>query len=336
MRKAWFVQAVPRGVVCTLCARQCLLREGERGPCGLRECADGELVTRASERVGRVVPRRIEALGLYHVLPGSRALTAAFCEPPQPDAPRSRGDDSELHTYAIEELPELARRAGCRGVAFGYVEPTYALESLVPALEIARGAGLLAVLQTAGAMSAEVAQFLAPRLDAVSLHLSTLTESTALRRGHVGPQVLRDNVRRLREAGVWVETSTLLEPGVNDSQEELLEIALSLRAIDAAIPWHVRCIPAAGEGGLLERWAETATERALEAGARAGLEYVYAADAPGSDRELTFCPVCRDVVLIERFQGEPKSFLAEGIRCPRCRTRAHGLFHPRARPIAVG
>jgi pyruvate formate lyase activating enzyme len=94
----------------------------------------------------------------------------------------------------------------------------------------------------------------------------------------------------------------------------------------------VRCIP--GEESLIAHWTATAIERALAAGARAGLEYVYAVDAPGADRELTFCPVCRDVVLIERFQGQPRTFLADGLRCPRCRTKAHGLFHA-ARALAT-
>jgi len=334
MRKAWFAQAAPRGVHCTLCERQCLLEEGERGPCGLRECAGGVLVTRSSGRVGRAVPRRIEALGLYHVLPGSHALTVALGESPPAEGDAGRHADPELHSYSISELPDLARRGRCRAVAFGYAEPTFAVETLAPALDLVRRARLLAIVHTTGVMSAAAADLLAPRLDAVSLQLPTLMEPTARRHGHVGPHVLRENLRRLRRAGVWVETSTLLEPGVNDSREELLEIALSLRAIDSAVPWHVRCIPA--EEPLLVRWAATATERALEAGARAGLEYVYAADAPTSDRELTFCPVCRDVVLIERFLGQPRSFLADGLRCPRCRTRAHGLFQPTPRALAFG
>jgi len=331
VRNAWFAQSAPKGVRCTLCERECLLREGEHGPCGVRECAHGELRTTASERVARAAPRRIEALGLYHVLPGSRVVTAAFAEP-APHAPGAAEErESELHGYLLAELGDLARRASCRSVSFGGAEPALFVETLAPALESLRRARLLTILQTGGGMTPGVAGFLAPRLDAVSVHVSTLTESTARRHGHVGPHVLRENLQLFRRAGVWVEVSTLLEPGVNDSAAELLEIALSLRAIDAAIPWHVRCIP--GDERRPARWAVTAVDRALDAGTRAGLEYVYASDAPCPDRELTFCPVCRDVLLIERFRGEPVNFLADGLRCPRCRTKAQGLFQPTTRTI---
>ena len=334
MRKAMFAQAAAQGVSCTLCERQCLLREGERGPCELRECADGELVTRAGERMGRVVPRRIEGLGLYHVLPGSRTLTVAFTDDAD-DAAHELDEQAKprhLKSYGIDELPDLARRAGCRSVAFGYREPTYYVESLAPALAIARRGGLRTIVQTCGVMSAAAIDFLAPELDAVSLHLPTLRDGTARHHGHVAPHVLRATLKRLRQARVWVEASTLLEPGVNDGDDELLEMALSLSAIDPEIPWHVRCIPA--DGFLSGRWAGSAIERALEIGARAGLEYVYAADAPTRDRELTFCPVCRDVLLIERFEGAPRTFLADGHRCPRCRTQPAGVFQPRA--VSIG
>jgi pyruvate formate lyase activating enzyme len=284
-------------------------------------------------RVERVAPRRVEALGLYHVLPGTRVLTAAFADPDEAPAKSSRvALDAELRTYAVDELPDLARRTGCRSVFFGDVAPAWSLEALAPALDLVRRARLVTILQTRGESTAAAAACVAPRLDAASVHVSTMNDEVARRHGHVAPHLLRENLRVLRSAGAWVEVSTQLEPGVNDSDADLLELALSLRAIDRAIPWHVRCIP--GASGLLSNWAPTAIERAVEAGARAGLEYVYAADAPGGDRELTFCPTCRDVVLIERFLGEPHSYLADGLRCPRCRQQAHGIFQPK-RAVAL-
>lgn len=334
MRKALFAQSAAKGVICTLCERECLLGNGQCGNCGVRECSGGELRTRAVERVGKVVPRPIEALGLYHVLPASRALTVAFAEPEgrATVAPSADPLQRTLHSFAIAELPDVARRANCASVAFGYVEPTYYIEPLVSALDLVRRAGLCTIVQTSAGMSAAAAELLAPKLDVVSVNVATLVEATARRIDSVSPHVLRENLARLRHRGVWIEASTVLEPGVNDSDRELLEIALSLKAIDGTVPWHVRCIPQ--DEGMLAKWAERAIERALEAGSRAGLEYVYTADAPGSDRELTFCHVCSDVVLIERFLGQPRNFMAEGIRCPRCRTRAHGLFHARARAVA--
>jgi pyruvate formate lyase activating enzyme len=304
-----------------------VLGESACGPCGVRENRGGVLWTRADGRVVKVVPRPVEALGLYHVLPGTRALTVSFADP---TAPAGQDDvmARALHSYSTRELPDLARRAGAATVAFGYAEPTFHFEALVPALELARRSGFLTAIQSNGGATVETCARLATLLDAVSIDVPTLVESTARRMGGVPAHALRGALATLRRRGVWCEISTVLVPGVNDSDQELLEIALSLKAIDDTMPWHVRCIPT--DERMLARWAETAIERALAAGARAGLDYVYATEAPGSDRELTFCHVCRDVVLIERYLGQPRNLMAEGLRCPRCRTQARGLFDRRA------
>jgi len=299
-----------------------VLGESACGPCGVREYRGGVLWTRADGRIVKVVPRPVEALGLYHVLPGSRALTVSFADPNA----TANDDvlDRALHSYSPSELPDLARRAGAAAIAFGYVEPTLQFESLVPALEHARRAGFLTAIQSNGGATVEACARLAKLLDAVSVDVPTLVESTARRMGGVPAHALRSALGTLRDRGVWTEVSTVLVPGVNDSDQELLEIALSLKTIDDTMPWHVRCIPT--DERMLARWAERAIERALEAGARAGLDYVYATEAPGSDRELTFCHVCRDVVLIERYLGQPRNLMSGGLRCPRCRTQARGLF----------
>ena len=78
MRKAWFARAVPRGAQCQLCEQQCVLDERQSGPCGVRLCLDGEVVTRATDRLERVAIRRVESLGLFHVLPGAAALAVGI------------------------------------------------------------------------------------------------------------------------------------------------------------------------------------------------------------------------------------------------------------------
>jgi pyruvate formate lyase activating enzyme len=327
MRKARWTSAASRGVCCHLCEKECRLAlSGECGPCGVRESDDGALWTRAEDRFTRLVARPIEALGLYHVLPGARALAASFPDP-SAAAAAAAGEAAASPDEPIcraADLPELARAAGAAAVAFTGPEPTWQLEALLPALDLVRHAGLLAVVKTRAGVTGEALDLLARGVDAVSIRVPTLEEGTARRLGAVPPHRLRAAIATLRRRSVWVEATTVLVPGVNDSDAELLEIALSLRGIGEEIPWHVRCSPQ--EERMLARWAETAIERALAAGGQAGLEYVYAAEAPGADRELTFCHVCRDVVLIERFAGQPRVLLRDGVRCPRCRTRALGVF----------
>jgi len=106
MRKAELWTALPHAGLCHLCERQCVLEESASGPCGLREFHDGVLWTRADGRFVQVVPRSIESLGLYHVLPGSRVLVATFL-----GGPDDASAPPPAATASIGELPELARAA---------------------------------------------------------------------------------------------------------------------------------------------------------------------------------------------------------------------------------
>lgn len=264
----------------------------------------------------RVASRPIEALDLYHVLPGSRALVVGFAEPAAANGRRAASIDP---AWPLAALPRLARTGRCATVAFAEGEPLFALPALLAAAELARSEGFVTALRTRELPSAEACVALAPRLDAVALELAPLSGRPC---GAVRSHDVRDRLARLRQAGVWVEVVTPLSAEV--AARDLLETALSLKAIDGAIPWHVR----AQRKLLLERPELAAAEvaQAVAAGERAGLEHVYAPEAPSGDREITYCSVCRDVVLIERFVGQPQSYLADGRRCPRCGTRAKGLF----------
>jgi pyruvate formate lyase activating enzyme len=336
MRKAELWTALPHAGLCHLCERQCVLEESARGPCGLREYRDGVLWTRADGRFVKIAPRAIESLGLYHVLPGSRALLATFA-----DAPVDGPEAAPSGTSSIGELPELARTASAASIAFaaagragppGFADPTLHYEVLAPALQLARDRGFVTVVRATGAATCATYARLASLIDAVSLEIPTLHDATARRLEGVPSHVVRASLATLRSRGVWVEVTTVLVPGMNDSERELLEIALSLRSIDPTIPWHVRCAAADEPRGAADR----AIERALDAGARAGLEYVYTAESAGADREVTFCHVCRDEVLIERFLGQPRNLMAGGLRCRRCLTPARGLFHRRSRAACYG
>ena len=338
MRKAELWTALPHAGLCHLCERQCVLEESAGGPCGLREFHDGVLWTRADGRFVQVAPRSIESLGLYHVLPGSRVLVATFL-----GAPDDASAAPPPATVSIGELPELARAASAAAIAFGatgtsgtpgFRDPTLHYEALAPALQLARDRGYVTVVRARGGATFATYARLASLIDAVSLVVPTLNEATVRRIEGVPSHVVRASLATLRARGVWVEVTTLLVPGLNDSESELLEVALSLRSVDPTIPWHVRCAPGDAQRGT--GWADRAVDRALDAGARAGLEYVYTQESAGADREVTFCHVCRDEVLIERYLGQPRNLMAGGLRCRRCLTPARGLFHRRSRAAQYG
>lgn len=251
-----------------------------------------------------VAVRTVESLGLYHVFPGANALWSEFARPGR----LSKGK----RTWPLDALPVLARLGDCAIAAFAVDGGSAVNGELFEAISVARAACLATVLCARELLPVAICDVLSRRVDAVALEFAPFDDRTAA--GRERAHQLRDQLSRLRQAGAWVEVTTPI--AAETPRGALLETALSLKAIDGAIPWHLRALPAAA--ALLPI--------ALDTGSRAGLEYVYAVDAPDHDGEITFCPVCRDVVLIERFMGRPHRFFAGSQRCPRCRTRAHGVF----------
>ena len=264
----------------------------------------------------RVASRPIESLDLYHVMPGTRALVVAFEAASAPSSPRTR---SAQPAWSVEALGELAHAGRCATIGFVHGRSLGCLPTQLDALDRAHEAGCATALHIGAAPSVEECLALAPRLDALALEVAPCVAGAP---GAEAAHALRDRLARLRQAGVWVEVVTPLPAEV--TARDLLDTALSLKAIDGAIPWHVRAVRTLV--AHRPRLAAALVMQAVAAGERAGLENVYAPEAPSGDREITFCSVCRDVVLIERFLGQPQSYLADGRRCPRCGTRAHGLF----------
>jgi pyruvate formate lyase activating enzyme len=276
----------------------------------------------------------VETAGFYHVLPGSRALmVAAAAGRPAAKTGVSGPEDFvsrprlELRPplYDPESVAALAQRQGCDSVVFGLVEPTYFIETVQQVFEVTRRQNLLALLMTNGVLTRDALVVLRDFVDAVSLSVPTLSDRLAARLSSVPPQVLRQNLKRLHDLGIWVEVRTDLVPGVNDSRRDMQRIVSTIVNVHPSIPWHLQL---AGPPPLLGAPVDgsEAIQVALDVAASAGLQNVYAEGAPRRDHELTFCPVCYDEVLVERFMGQPRSRIGATGRCPRCQTRPPGIF----------
>ena len=330
-----------RSMRCHVCPEYCVLRDGEVGPCGIRRAVGGRIRSLSFGGLARAWIRPIEASGFYHVLPGSRALCVSAGE----GLPRIHLNAESLEDFSAQPsltaprypicssrgLVDQLRPEECPSLLFTQTEPSYFPEMLDAVFSMARQRGVVALMQSNGSMSQETIEMLAPVVDAVSLLVPTLRESTSRRLRAVAPHHLRDVMRYLVERGVWVEVSTVLFPGVNDSEVELNEIAHSISEVHRSIPWHLRRARPNQEAGSAPdvlRWG-------ARLGEEMGLRNVYSCDARPKAHDLTFCHVCGDEVLIERGLGKVSSFLRDGDRCPRCSTRAHGLFRARGLQIVA-
>lgn len=271
-----------------------------------------QLAVRTATRVRlRVAARPIEAFGLYHVLPGTRALVAW-------DAPPERGARGVAPLRWPEDaLLELAAAGGCETIAVEAGREALRAPWLARALTAARRERFTTALRLAAADGREAGDAVLEQVDAVRIDVDALEQA----------DLALESGRRLRDAGAWVEFSTRIAADERDPRRTLALLARSLARFDRRAPWHVRerapahdpCAPRSGRVAAV----------GLEAGRDAGLEFVYAADAAAGDGELTFCPECRATLLVERFGGLAHVRLVLAGRCPGCDARPPGRFEPR-------
>ncbi len=325
-REAMLYERLESGLVrCSLCAHRCTIKPGRRGICGVRENEDGTLYTLvyADAIAAHVDP--IEKKPIYNFLPGTRSFSIAtvgcnfhcrFCQ----NAEISQAPREGLALRGEELLPEHVVRAAksyaCDSIAYTYTEPTVFFEYAYDTAKLAQGEGIKNIFVTNGYMTLEALKEIERYLDAANVDLKSFDDGFYRRMCGARLEPVLETIQAMHERGVWVEVTTLLIPGLNDSDDELAQIARFLAGISPDIPWHVsRFTP---RYRMLDRppTPGDTMHRAAEIGAQAGLRYVYVGNVRGNRYENTFCPSC-GAVAIGRV-GYDTTLNLDGNRCASC------------------
>lgn len=353
-RKALFYEEEAAGRVrCTLCPHDCRIAPGRRGACGVRVNEGGTLYTLVGDRVVSQEVDPIEKKPLFHFLPGSAAysiatvgcnLRCAFCQNwelsqgpklhegathdficlPVANEPEDRVPGLPVTPEALVHRA-VARR--CASVAYTYTEPTVFFELALDTAMAAEGAGLRNVFVTNGFTAPAAIRTIAPCLDAANVDLKSFRDGFYKRVCGARLQPVLDAIRLYKELGVWIELTTLVIPGLNDSEEELRDLTgFIVRELGADVPWHVsRFFPAfrMSDGAVTP---VTTLLRAAFIGREAGLRYVYLGNAPEEEGgEDTRCPGCGTVVIRRAGLALIENRL-EGGACPACGQRIAGVW----------
>ena len=322
-------------VHCLLCSHYCTISNGERGLCGVRENIDGVLYSLV---YGRLVAQNVDPIEkkpLFHLLPGSRSYSIATvgcnfsCHHCQ-NASISQVGDFETETMpgelqSAEEVIEAALASGSKSISYTYVEPTIFVEFAYDCMKLARVNGLKNVFVSNGFMSREATEVLVPYLDAINIDLKAFTDSFYRSICGARLQPVLDSIRRMHEAGVLLEVTTLVIPGHNDGEDELQNIADFLCSIDTSIPWHVSGFYPTYKMTDCPPTAVATLEKARQIGISAGLRYVYTGNSPGSG-ENTSCPSCGIEVILRHGFSVSVNRLENGC-CPSCKQPVHGVWN---------
>jgi pyruvate formate lyase activating enzyme len=344
LREAMFCgPASPSGAVrCGLCGHRCLIREGRRGLCRVRENRGGALHPLAYGRLVAVSPDPIEKKPLFHVMPGSFSLSIAslgcnlqcrWCQNHHLAAPLRRGGEIRGQAVPPEAVVDAALAEGCASISYTYSEPTIHYEHNRDVGVRARAAGLKNVFVTNGLMTPEVARDAAESfLDAANVDLKAMradTYRTHCKAGRRGLETVLEAIAALHRSGVWVEVTTLVIPGLNDGEPELRDAARFLRGVSPDLPWHLSRYHPAFEWDAPPTPVST-LRRARELGLEEGLRYVYTGNVATDEGQHTACPACGAVVIRRRgFTASPEGLRGDGAgACSRCGERVAGLGMP--------
>lgn len=336
MREARFYEKLEEHKVqCHLCAHECKIDPGKRGICHVRENRDGSLYSLV---YGRVVAENldpIEKKPLFHFLPGSRSYSIAtvgcnfMCLHCQnydiSQYPRRHGGKITGVERSPEDIVQGARMNRAATISYTYTEPTIFMEFALDTARLAREAGIRNVFVSNGFMTETSAKALAELIDADNVDLKSFRDDFYRKICKARLQPVLDTIVRLKQAGVWLEVTTLVIPGLNDSDEELSEIAHFLKDLDPGIPWHVSAFYPTHQ--MLDRPRTPAATllRARELGLKAGLRYVYTGNIPGQGGESTFCYSC-GTELIDRVGYTIRGFILKDGKCPNCAAVIDGVW----------
>ncbi len=336
MREALCYTTVDRqSVQCELCRHACLIPEGSRGICQVRENRKGILYALSS---GIIVAEQIDPIEkkpLYHLLPGSRCYSLAsvgcnfscfHCQNHE-IAQYVPADSCQVPGRLLEpaQVVERALKNGCRSVAFTYTEPTVWFEYTLETARLAVAAGLYTVYVTNGYMSSQALSLISPCLHAANIDLKGFSADFYTQICGARLDRVLESIREFRRLGIWLEITTLLIPGLNDDQQQLEGIARFIAdELGSDTPWHIsRFFP---RHRLSDRPPTPASSlnRAVDAGIKAGLHYIYVGNST-PDLGQTYCPSC-GLLLVERNSYNLTRQLIQHGACPHCQQTIAGIW----------
>jgi len=321
-------------VHCYLCSHHCKIADQKFGFCGVRQNIDGILYSHVYAKPVAMHVDPIEKKPLYHFLPGSTSFSIAtigcnfrceFCQNWEISQSSVR-DKVELGKVEVlpEEVVQEAITNKCKSISYTYTEPTIFFEYAYEIAKLAKEKCLYNNFVTNGYMTRECIQMIKPYLDAANVDLKFFKESSYKNICAAALEPVLDSIRLMHELGIWVEVTTLIVPGENDSDEELGGIAQFIASVDKNMPWHVsRFHP---DYKLIHHHPtpEATLEKAQAIGHKCGLKFIYAGNVYGWGND-TSCPSCEKLLIRREVFSVLENNVEKG-KCGYCGAVVPGVF----------
>ena len=358
MKKAILYKKLENNKVrCLACSHQCFIDDEQTGICGVRQNKDGDLYLLVYNKPISVNIDPIEKKPLFHFMPGQKIFSLGtigcnfgcdFCQnweisqlPKTVETIRETSYERQRESWLPEIIVKHCQENKIPMIACTYNEPTIWTEYAYDIMKLAKEEGINPstslritgeqsrtiknVWVSNGFMSEKTLDLISPYLDAINIDLKSFSEDFYKKICKARLEPVKENIRKIWKKGIWIEVTTLVIPGINDSDKELKQIAEFLKNISKDIPWHISAFyPSYKMIDILPTPQETLV-RAYQIGKDAGLKYVYTGNIPDSNYESTYCPKC-NLLLIKRLGlGMVDNKLSNG-KCPQCGEGIAGRF----------
>ena len=322
-------------VRCKLCNWRCLIDEGKLGRCCVRKNIDGVLYSLNYNKVCSANPDPIEKKPLFHFQPGTSSFSIAtmgcnfrcsFCQNWQISQAAIEDGRINGQTISPDKIVEAAVRYDCKSIAYTYTEPTIFMELCNDCGRLAKEKGLANVFVSNGFMSREAIDFAGEWLNGINVDLKSFSEDYYKRLCKASLQPVLDTISYIaNQTNIWLEITTLLVPGENDSEDELKRLAdFIVSKLGPDVPWHISRFRPDYKYTDSGPTPVSTLERAGQIGKSAGLHYIYLGNVPGAKAESTFCYKCGRV-LIERVGYHISANHITNSCCPDCGTNIAGF-----------
>jgi len=331
----WQKPAENGKILCTLCPRYCTIGEGQKGFCFVRENIDGTLYSTGYGRPTGFAVDPIEKKPLSHFLPGTTVLSfgtagcnlgCKFCQ--NWSMSKAKLDEVNALYAEPEDVVALAKKYRTPSIAYTYNDPTIFGEYVIDISKLAREENVKSVMVTAGYIDKDARKEVYRYIDAANVDLKAFSETfyRKLTFSHLEPVL--DTLRWLkRETDVWIEITTLLIPGENDSEEEIkLMTGWIIENLGADVPLHFTAFHPSFKMLDYPSTSPSTLNKAREIALGQGLNYCYTGNVRNIEAQTTYCPKCGEPLIIRDWHSVLSDKVVDG-RCSKCGEKIAGVFN---------
>jgi len=323
-----------KAVQCQLCPRKCMIPNGRRGFCQVRENRDGILYTLVYAKPVAVHVDPIEKKPLFHFLPGTSAFSIAtagcnlrckFCQ--NWEISQKRPEEVKYVYLEPEDLIKQVLESGSPTIAYTYSEPTIFYEYMLETAKLARERGIKNIMHSCGYINEQPLRQLAKYLDAANIDLKAFTDDYYTKMSEATLEPVLKSLKILKEEGVHLEITNLILSGYNDDKDSLVKMCLWIKEnLGSDIPLHFsRAFPMYKLLSINPTPVET-LEKARQIALDCGLKYIYIGNVAGNPAENSYCPRCERIVIKRAGYIILENNLKDG-KCKFCGEKIAGIWH---------